>query len=266
LIIATAAIGVRLEVISESVNAAIILVALITVTGAPLVFLGSFPGLAGGERRPMIVAGAEELGLQVAEQLAAHHERVVLIDSDEQRLERARQHGFETVRARTDFRDPEVAELLEHASVLVCTYNNPHLSYRICHTALTHYGIEHVVAEVNDPAQVPRFRDLGVTTTNAAMDRAALMALLARSPAVYTLLTRTQGDKDVIEVVARGRRLAGKTLRQLSLPGDTLILALRRGGELHVPHGSTELELGDRLTLAASQEWIEPARRLFELR
>jgi Kef-type K+ transport system membrane component KefB/Trk K+ transport system NAD-binding subunit len=266
LIIATAAIGVRLGVISESVNAAIILVALITVTGAPLAFIGSFPGLAGGERRPIIVAGAEELGLQVAEQLAAHQERVVLIDFDAQRLERARQHGFETLRARTDFRDPSVAELLEHASVLVCTYNNPHLSYRVCHTALTYYGIEHVVAEVNEPAQVPRFRDLGVTTTNAAMDRAALMALLVRSPAVYTLLTRTQGDKDVIEVVARGRRLVGKTLRQLPLPGDTLVLALRRGGELHVPHGSTELELGDRLTLAASQEWIEPARQLFESR
>lgn len=266
LIIATAAIGVRLGVISESINAAIILVAIITVTAAPLVFIGCFPGLASGDRRPMVVAGAGELGLQVAEQLAAHHERVVLIDSDTQQLERARQHGFETVLSRTDFRDPAVAELLETTSVLVCTYNDPHLSYRICHTALTHYGIEHVVAEVNEPAQAPRFRDLGVTTTNAAMDRAALMALLARSPAVYALLTRTHGDKDVLEVVVRDRRLAGTTLRRLRLPGDTLVLALYRGGELHVPHGSTELQLGDRLTLAATEEWIETARWLFESR
>jgi CPA2 family monovalent cation:H+ antiporter-2 len=43
LIIAAAAIGEKLGVIDESVNAAIILVAIVTVTASPLAFLRFFP-------------------------------------------------------------------------------------------------------------------------------------------------------------------------------------------------------------------------------
>jgi hypothetical protein len=43
LIIAAAAIGEKLGVIDESVNAGIVLIAIVTVTAAPLVFLRIFP-------------------------------------------------------------------------------------------------------------------------------------------------------------------------------------------------------------------------------
>ena len=46
LIIAAAAIGEKLEIIDESVNAAIVLVAIVTVTASPLVFLRVFPARA----------------------------------------------------------------------------------------------------------------------------------------------------------------------------------------------------------------------------
>jgi hypothetical protein len=44
LIIAAAAIGEKLGVIDESVNAGIVLVAIVTVTASPLAFLRIFPG------------------------------------------------------------------------------------------------------------------------------------------------------------------------------------------------------------------------------
>jgi hypothetical protein len=43
LIIAAAAIGEKLGIIDESVNAAIVLVAIVTVTASPLAFLRIFP-------------------------------------------------------------------------------------------------------------------------------------------------------------------------------------------------------------------------------
>jgi Trk K+ transport system NAD-binding subunit len=52
-------------------------------------------------------------------------------------------------------------------------------------------------------------------------------------------------------------------LRELTLPGDVLILALRRQGEVLVPNGDTRIEQGDHLSLVGSLECTEAARDMF---
>jgi len=47
------------------------------------------------------------------------------------------------------------------------------------------------------------------------------------------------------------------------LPGDVLVLAVRRNGELIISHGDTELECGDHLTLAGSLKAIDMACDMF---
>jgi Kef-type K+ transport system membrane component KefB/Trk K+ transport system NAD-binding subunit len=260
LIIAAAAIGTRLEVISDSVNAAIILVAIITVTTAPAIFLRLVPGYHASKHRPIVVIGAGELGLQVAKQLKAHHDEVVVVDADRERALRAIQHEFPLVVATADEPHPELDYVLRRAETAVCTYNDTELSYRICRFLRATYGIENIVAHVAEPKELPRFQELGVTTLNPAMDRAAMLVLLARNPATFALLSRTDDDKEVLEVVMRNSAHVSHTLRDLRLPGDVLIVAMRREGELLVPHGNTRLEIGDRLTLVGSPDSIRTAR------
>jgi CPA2 family monovalent cation:H+ antiporter-2 len=260
LIIAAAAIGTRLGIISEPVNAAIILVAVITVTVAPAVFLRLVPGHHASRHRPIVVIGAGELGLQVAEQLKAHHDDVVVVDADRDRALRVIQHGFPLVVATADEPHPELDYVLRRTETAVCTYNDTELSYRICRFLRTTYGIDNIVAQVAEPRELPRFHELGVTTLNPAMDRAAMLVLLARNPATYALLSRTDDDKEVYEVVLRNDTHVGRGLRDLRLPGDVLIVAIRRDGELLVPHGNTRLEMGDRLTLVGSPESVRTAR------
>jgi CPA2 family monovalent cation:H+ antiporter-2 len=260
LIIAAAAIGTRLQIISESVNAAIILVAILTVTLAPLLFLRLVPGHHASQHWPIVVIGAGELGLQVATQLKAHHDEVVVVDADPERALRAIQHGFPLVVAAADEPHPELDYVLRRARTAVCTYNDTELSYRICRFLRTTYGIENIVAQVAEPKELPRFQELGVTTLNPAMDRAAMLVLLARNPATLALLSRTDDDKEVWEVVMGNDTLEGRALRDLGLPGDVLVVSLRRDGELLVPHGNTRLEIGDRLTLVGSPDSIHATR------
>jgi CPA2 family monovalent cation:H+ antiporter-2 len=260
LIIAAAAIGTRLGLIADSANAAIILVAIVTVTVAPPVFVHLASGLDTGKIRPIVVVGAGELGLQVAKELSGHMEKVVVVDRDPEPVERARQHGFEAIVSETDRYDPRLAPHLEKARALVCTVADTEESYRICRFVRTHYGIGHVVAQVTRTNELPRFAQLGVTTMNPALDRAALLVMLARNPAVFALLSRTDDDKEVYEFVVRREELVGKPVRDLKLPGDALILALRRNGELLVPHGNTRLEPGDELTLVGSLDAVQRTR------
>ncbi len=260
LIIAASAIGLRLGVISEPVNAAIILVAIVTVTLAPLIFVRVIPERESEEEKPTIVVGAGVLGLQVAEQLRGHHDRVVVMDSDEERIARAERMGFEAVLAHTNCYDPAAEPYLDEAARLVCIYSDVEKNYQVCEYVHSTYGIEHVVTRVTVPGDIPRFKRLGVTPMNAATDQAMLLALLTRNPTVYELLTRTDDDKEVCEVVVRNSSYLDQPLRKLDFPDGMMILAVRKEGQLIVPNGDTQLEHGDQLTLIGPYSCVEKTR------
>lgn len=261
LIIAASAIGLRLGIISDSVNAAIILVALITVTLAPLIF-NRFVPRPTRVAPPILVASANELGLRVAQQLAAHNEAVIVIDADEKSLERARQRGLDVVQADLDQDGSSAAPYLETARAVICTALDHEFNYRVCELARKRYGIEHVVVQTGDSEQQKRFKSLGVQTLDPILDQATMLALVGRNPSMYQLLTRTDDDKE-IAMVSCNPPHAGKRLRDLQLPGDLLVLAIHRQGDLQVPHGNTQLEDGDELTLAGSRQAMSQARQMF---
>ncbi len=262
LIIAASAIGLRLGVISESVNSAIILVAIITVASAPLIFNRIIPKSPKLERRPIIVVGAGPVGLTVAEQLEGHNEWVVVLDNNFKRIERALERGFEAFEACVDCKDEPVAPYMDQAKSLVCVYSDVNKNYEVCYQARTTFGIDHVVTKIASPGELPRFEALGVTTMNAAVDQASLLAILTRNPDMYELLTRTTDDKEVREIVVRNPDLYGRALSSVDLPGDLLIMALRRGDQLLVPQGTTVLEAEDHLTVVGALECVERSRQM----
>ena len=263
LIIAAAAIGTRLAVISESVHAAIILVAVATVTVAPLIFVRLVPGRQRSKVRRIVVVGAEDLGMHVARRLKAHLEVPWIVDPDAERIARATRNGFDALCCSVEHEDSRMKTVCETARALVCTYDDPELAYRVCELAKNAYQVPHVVAQLTDPSTCARFDALGVTTMNAALDRPSLLALLARTPAIYSLFSRSGDNKEVCEVVVTNGKDVDKPLRELDLPGGLLALAIRRDGELLVPHGNTRLCRNDRLTLVGSLEDIELAKQRF---
>ena len=63
--------------------------------------------------------------------------------------------------------------------------------------------------------------------------------------------------------VARGARVAGKTLALAHLPRGVLIVSLRRDGMTAVPRGDTELCAGDVVTVIADPKQEEQVRAFF---
>ena len=263
LIIAASAIGLRLEIISESVNSAIVLVSLITVSFAPVIFSRIIPSAEDTKGRMTLVAGAGELGIRVAEHLTQHHEDVILVAKNEKQKDRAAQRGMKAIIARIDVDDPILTPYFENTKSVVLVYNDIENSYKVAKLARQVYGINHVVARVDDPQKIARFKALGAVTTNIAMDRAAMLAVLVRNPGMYNLLTRTDDDKDVGEVRVNNPAHFGKRIRELALPEEVLILALHRDGEYLIPTGDTYLEPGDKLSLLGQIPCIEKAKQYF---
>ncbi len=260
LIIAASAIGLRLGVISDPVNAAIILVAIITVTLAPLIFIRVIPEKEKEKLRPTIVVGAGVLGMQVAEQLKGHNDHVVLIDADQERVLRAQRRGFDAIQAYAHQFNAEAEAYYEQADRMVCVISDPEKNYQVCEYVRSTYGLDHIIARVTVPGEIQRFEKLGVTAMNAATDQAMLLALLTRNPTLYELITRTDDDKEICEVIVHNRNILNVPLRDLKLPEDIMILAVRKAGQLIVPNGDTRLEYGDQLTLLGPYECVDNVR------
>lgn|GEM_PF-2435899 len=59
------------------------------------------------------------------------------------------------------------------------------------------YGIPQIVAHVNTPGDIFRSEQLGISITNAALDQALLLVMMARNPMAYGLLIFTDDQKKV---------------------------------------------------------------------
>lgn len=266
LIVAASAIGLQLGIISESINAMIILVAVVTVTAAPLIFNRIVPRASAAVAHPIVVFGGDRVGVQVAEQLLGHHEHVLIVDADPNQVASARQRtsdGIDVIQAGIDDNHPVLGERLDQTPAVVVTSADTDLNLHICRAARTRFGVNHIVTLVSDSSRLAEFENINVTVFNPALDQAALLSLLARNPDIYELLTRTDDNKEVGEVAVYEPIFYDKALREIDLPGDVLILSIRRSGEFIVPRGHTLLEQGDHLTLVGGFEHLQEARTLF---
>jgi Trk K+ transport system NAD-binding subunit len=264
LIIAASAIGMRLGIIGESVNSAIVLVSLITVSIAPTLFSRIIPSPGKDENKLIIIVGAGELGNQVAVNLKKHHDQILVVADNREQQERVQRRGMEVIIADADRDAPQLAPYFERAQSVVCVYSNPERAYQVCRLARITYGIDNVVARVDNPQDMAKFENIGVVTMNAAIDQAALLAMLARNSLFYNLLTRKDEDKDFCDLTVTKASQFGKKIRDLNLPGDIVIVGLKREGQFIIPTGDTQLEQGDRLSFLGNMACIQIAEEIFE--
>jgi CPA2 family monovalent cation:H+ antiporter-2 len=123
-------------------------------------------------------------------------------------------------------------------------------------------GVQRVVARVNDPVMIPEFKKLGIQPYIPSIAQTVLLSLMVRNPDVYTLLTNVTDDRDIRQVSVRNAGFVGRKVRDVRLPGETLIMSIRRNGDFIIPHGNVELDLWDHLTLVGCPDELDEAHEI----
>lgn len=65
-------------------------------------------------------------------------------------------------------------------------------------------------------------------------------------------------------MTVRNSELAGQKKRDVILPGDSLILSIKRDNEILIPHGSTRLELDDQVSILVDNTFTYKIMDLFQ--
>ncbi len=258
--VAVAVIGLRAGLFDQATSTTVIVFAILTVLLMPLIFSVLAPETPDREQPFHLILGTGSLGITVAQQLQAHGDRVLFLpvsEEDESILQEAGLTILESPAANLETLNPAA---IQSALVLQDDdQGNLELAEK-----LRDAGVKAVIARVKDPQLLPEFQEQGIKTFSPALERATMVSMMARSPDVLDLLTTTSEDRASREVMVRSRRVAGRKLRELNLPGDLLVLAIRRRQRLLIPRGSTTFEIGDRVSLLGNHESLAAAQELFE--
>jgi trk/ktr system potassium uptake protein len=199
----------------------------------------------------VLVAGGGKVGANVARTLLRMGNEVTLI---EQRRER-----FESLEAEFEHQvlqgDATELFVLERAGIkrppdiVLALTGDDEDNMIIGQVAKDKYGVEKVIARVNDPRNQAHFDLLGISPTVCATS--SIMALVEHEVPEHELVHLLELRKENLEIVEvmidKNAPSAGKRVESLRMPEGSRLISVMRDGEAEVAVGSTELRPGDQV-------------------
>ncbi len=239
--IAGATVAAQAHVISQNTMASIVLMSIATSLVWPALAQRIMPAGA-GSRRGIIVRGGSPWSSLAAAHLNERGEQVVWLgDAGEA------PPGLPCVDLSKDPAHALRSAGAEHATALLALGEDPAENIALCRSATTSFGVPRVVA-LAPPEAGAELAQEGIGSF--APDRAPVLVLeaMARAPLVLEMFSGGVAGAQVMSLHVRSDAAVGRTLAQLGLPPEVLIIGLERDGQRIVPHGATRLQLGDDLT------------------
>ncbi|MFB6083703.1 MAG: NAD-binding protein [Halorientalis sp.] len=213
----------------------------------------------------VIIVGGGQVGRALAERLEDRGENVVIVEEDEQAIERARNAGYSVVWG--DGTDTDVLREAggANAKTIVAATGDDDANLLISQLSSSKFDTDRVIARANNPDNVEAFEELGVRTISSAMATAWAMDNQIERPALAHWMTDVgrKGDVQEVEVSPDGE-LAGRTIREIGpeLPDTCLIALVDRDGEVQVPGPDFVVEAGDRVTLLGERGAVREAMEM----
>jgi trk/ktr system potassium uptake protein len=200
----------------------------------------------------ILIAGGGKVGANLARVLLAQgkHE-VTLIEQRHDRFERLG-HEFEhqvLLGDATEIFVLERAGIARPPDIVAALTGDDEDNLIICQLSKEKYGVQKVIARVNDPRNQAHFDLLGISPTVSATR--GLMALIEHEVPEHDLVHLLELRKENLEIVEvqidNGAPAAGKTVEKLDLPEGSRLISIMRNGRSEIAVGSTELQPGDQV-------------------
>jgi CPA2 family monovalent cation:H+ antiporter-2 len=124
------------------------------------------------------------------------------------------------------------------------------------------FGVPNLIALGGDPDLAAQMSNQGLRVVQPQLATALALEGALHFPAAFDMLASHTDNVDVREAMLDNPRLNGLPMRRVHLPGDALVIGLRRKGDVLVPHGNTRLQRGDILMLVGHPDALREAKVL----
>ena len=212
----------------------------------------------------IIIVGASQIGYNLAKSLIAEGHEVLLLEKERSKynvlvkeLGECIYHG-----------DGCEVDTLKHvgasrAELLIAVTGRDEQNLVSCQLAKILFMVPRAVAEVNDPKNEELFKSLGVDlTVNTTTHISALIGHRLNIEVLMPLLTFK--NLEIVQVeIFESSPVVHRSLKDLNLPSDTLLIAAIRNGEAVLLRGDSMLLPNDSVIALTSRQTEGELRKLF---
>jgi len=248
LIIAAAAIGLDLGIITPGINASFIFLAVITCFISPVIYnnLNPIDHLAGSKT---VIVGGSSIGVLLARRLKMHGKASVIIERDDKRFGEIKSKGLDVLKG--NGLDAHLYERinLNPGNYVVVETGSDKMNVNICEVLRKELGHEKIISKSGDSQVAEALKQLNVELLDARRVLATTIESLIIMPTTYHALVDTFEDYRVEEIELSMKGVDGLQIKDIPFHKDGTVILIRRGSDVYVPHGDTYLRTGDLLTV-----------------
>lgn len=206
--------------------------------------------------RDAVIFGVESQSIALANQLEKHNWIARIVGMDDFETNDAKTHDI--INLKTDsptIEDLKTLELEKVEAVVLMLSDNKNL--HLAELIYEHFGTKEIIVRLNNRENFEKFHELGALIIEPTTAMVSLLDHFVRSPNATSLLLGMDEGQDSMDVEIKNKDFHGLRIREVRLPTDIIILAIRRKGQLLISHGYTRLRLGDVLTLVGLETSLE---------
>lgn len=217
----------------------------------------------------ILIVGGGKVGASLAEMLLEKNHEVNIIESRLEQVKRIKKDLPEEMIILGSGTDPNVLEAagIKKADVVAAVTGKDEINLVVTNLTRVEYGVPRIVARVNNPKNAWLFTpEMGVDVT---IDQAEITAeLITEGMSIGDMHTfkklRQEGNFSLVELqVGEDVQVARKTIKELSLPPQCVLVAILRSEGLQTPTESTQILAGDEIIALVATEIVDTFRAMF---
>lgn len=259
LVIAAATIGERMEIITAQMSNALILVAVITSIVTPIFFKKLFPKNE-TEHQKIKVAfiGANQMSLPVTRELNPDLYETTIYHIHQDKLDKQISESLFEIKEIENFK---LETLKEHGAfevdLIVVATGDEDRNAEIALSA-NDEQVDRIIASVASPELDAKLKEKGIDIFSTLLSTKTMLRALIEAPSVIRILTNQ--ETMLYQINLNNPKYDQILLRNFPFTGDIIFVRIFRGKDSIVPHGDTDLKLGDRLIVTGSREYVNELR------
>jgi trk system potassium uptake protein TrkA len=216
------------------------------------------------DRQKIVILGGGRIALSLARRLKPNEFRLTIIEQDVSRCERLSCELPSTTILQGDGTNLDLLmeERVDTADFFIATTAYDELNIMSA-LQVKKLGVKKVLVLIHRPDFVNLIEDLGidhVVSPRAIMAREVLTML--KKGKGRSLADMGAGEAEILELHFKNEALIGSELKDIRLSKSTLILLIKRGGNVIVPSGNTKLKQDDVLLIICK---LNDKKKMFRL-
>lgn len=200
----------------------------------------------------VIIVGGGQVGSYLASLLISNGHEIRVIEHREKNFHKLERELPPEVLIFGHGSDPEVLEKagVDSVDVVAAVSAEDEINLVVSTLAKMEFGVPRVVARVNNPKNAWLYNSgMGV---DIGVNQADLMAHFVveemNLEEMFTLMKLNRGDYSIVQIkVGQNAKAANKLLKDLSIPKETVLIAITRNETLLIPKGDTEILVDDEI-------------------